>query len=111
VNAQRRSRQFLTAAATAPTAEPAAQPAPEKPATSRRLGAKTSEAPTEAPSRTAFTWRRTPQQGIIMDELALKLKREVGRAKLDHAEILAALVDLAAESPAVFGALAARLQP
>ena len=45
-----------------------------------------------------------------MDELTIRLKRQLGRAKLDQAEILTALVTLATENPAVFGALAARLQ-
>lgn len=45
-----------------------------------------------------------------MDELTIRLKRQLGRAKLDHSAILAELVSLAADNPAVFGALAARLQ-
>jgi len=45
-----------------------------------------------------------------MDDMALRLKRELGRAKLDRAEMLTALVRLAADNPAVFGALVATLQ-
>jgi hypothetical protein len=60
--------------------------------------------------RTAFTWRLTADQALTMDEMTLRLKRELGRPKLDKAEMLAALVALAAESPGVFGALIARMQ-
>jgi len=45
-----------------------------------------------------------------MDEMTIRLKRQLGRPKLDHAEILAALVEIASDSPPVFGALVARLQ-
>lgn len=60
--------------------------------------------------RTAYTWRRTPEQALAMDELTLRLKRHLGLAKLDHAAILVALVDLAMGNPMVFGALATQLQ-
>jgi hypothetical protein len=60
--------------------------------------------------RTAFTWRLTAEQGIALDTMMLRLKRELGRPKLDRAEMLAALVALAGENPAVFGALVARMQ-
>jgi hypothetical protein len=60
--------------------------------------------------RTAFTWRLTTEQGITFDTMMLRLKRELGRSKLDKAEMLAALVALADENPAVYGALVARLQ-
>ena len=60
--------------------------------------------------RTAFTWRLTAEQGITIDMMVLRLKRELGRAKLDRAEMLAALVGLADGNPAVFGALVAYLQ-
>jgi hypothetical protein len=61
-------------------------------------------------SRTAFTWRLTAEQALMMDEMTLRLKRQLGRAKLDKAEMLAALVGLAADNAGVFGALAARMQ-
>lgn len=101
-----RKRQFNIASpiATAPTAEPA--PVTDVP-TSRRQDAKT---PGAAAGRAAYTWRRTPEESLTMDELTIRLKRELGRAKLDHAEILAALTGLAVDNSAVFGALAARLQ-
>ena len=101
-----RKRQFSIAGpATAPTAEPAATPdvkTPRRPDVTPQAGPQR--------ERAAFTWRRTPEQALTMDELAIRLKRELGRVKLDHAEILAALTGLAMESPAVFGALTARLQ-
>jgi hypothetical protein len=63
-----------------------------------------------AERRTAFTWRLTAEQGIALDTMMLRLKRELGRPKLDRAEMLAALVGLAGDNPAVFGALVARMQ-
>lgn len=60
--------------------------------------------------RTAFTWRLTADQALMMDEMTLRLKRQLGRSKLDKAEILVALVGLAADNPGVFGALVARMQ-
>jgi hypothetical protein len=42
--------------------------------------------------------------------MTLRLKRQLGRAKLDKAEMLAELVGLAEENPAIFGALVARMQ-
>ena len=60
--------------------------------------------------RTAFTWRLTADQALMMDEMTLRLKRQLGRAKLDKAEMLAALVGLAADNPGVFGALVAWMQ-
>lgn len=65
---------------------------------------------TPGQGRRAFTWRRTAEETLTMDDLALSLKRQLGRAKLDHAEILAALTGLAMDTPAVFGALTTRLQ-
>jgi hypothetical protein len=59
--------------------------------------------------RPAFTWRRTPAQSILMDELTIRLKRETERGRIDHSEILGALVELADENPTVFGALAGKL--
>jgi hypothetical protein len=61
-------------------------------------------------ARTAFTWRLTADQALALDEMTLRLKRQLGRAKLDKSEILAALVGLAEENPAIFGALVARMQ-
>jgi len=42
--------------------------------------------------------------------MTLRLKRQLGRAKLDKAEMLAELVALAEENSGVFGALVARMQ-
>jgi hypothetical protein len=44
-----------------------------------------------------------------MDELTIRLKRETERGRIDHSEILGALVELADENPTVFGALAGKL--
>jgi hypothetical protein len=60
--------------------------------------------------RIAYTWRLTADQALAMDDLMLRLKRELGRGKLDKAEMLAALVSLAAGNPGIFGALVAQLQ-
>lgn len=75
--------------------------------TARRPGTETASAPK---ARAAYTWRRTPAEALAMDELTIRLKRELERAKLDHSEILAALVEIATENHAVFGALAGKLQ-
>ena len=99
----RKSRFERAEAPTAPTADRSAPATPSRPAV------KTPVAVPE-PKRAAFTWRRTPAEALAMDELAIRLKRELERAKLDHSEILAALVEVATESPAVFGALAGKLQ-
>ena len=66
--------------------------------------------PQRGARRTAFTWRQTAEEVLALDEMTLKLKRQLGRPKLDKAEILGALVGLAEENSAVFGALVARLQ-
>ena len=63
-----------------------------------------------AKERIAFTWRLTPAEANTIDGMVLDLKRQLGRARLDRAEMLAALVGLAASNPAVFGALVAQLQ-
>jgi hypothetical protein len=96
-------RRFSVATGTAPNADDIPDAT-----TPSRHDAKT--AAPEPKSRAAFTWRLTPEQSIAMDDMTLRLKRELGRAKLDRAEMLAALVELAADSPPVFGALVARLQ-
>jgi len=62
------------------------------------------------PTRTAFTWRLTPQQAIALDDMLLRLRRELDLARLDRATMLAALVELTASNGAIFGALAAKLQ-
>jgi hypothetical protein len=60
--------------------------------------------------RTAYTWRLTVDQAVTMDDLMVRLKRELRRGKIDRSEILAMLVDLAAGNPGVFGALVAQFQ-
>jgi hypothetical protein len=79
--------------------------------TSGRLDVQASNSQTPARERrTAFTWRLTAEQGMTLDTMMLRLKRELGRPKLDRSEMLTALVALADDNPAVFGALVARLQ-
>ena len=79
--------------------------------TSERQDVKTPpEAPQPGARRTAFTWRLTAEEALALDEMTLRLKRQLGRPKLDKAEMLAALVALAEENSAVFGALVAQLQ-
>jgi hypothetical protein len=104
----RPSRKSRFERAETPTAATADRP----PATASKRPAAAPAKPLQGaePKRAAFTWRRTPAEALAMDELAIRLKRELDRAKLDHAEILAALVEVASESPAVFGALAGKLQ-
>ncbi|MGI5493946.1 hypothetical protein [Microtetraspora malaysiensis] len=97
-------KRFVTAAATAPNADDTIPDVK----TSRRKAVKTSVE--SEPTRTAFTWRLTPDQVIEHDELILQLRRELGRAKLDKATVLDTLIKLAAENRAVYGALVARLQ-
>jgi hypothetical protein len=62
------------------------------------------------PQRSAYTWRLTPEEANRLDGLVIRLRSELGIARMDRATMLSALTALAAESPAVFGALAARLQ-
>ncbi|CUU61272.1 hypothetical protein Ga0074812_1722 [Parafrankia irregularis] len=88
---------------TSPTADDTTQ------ATSRRPDA-TTPATAKPGQRSAFTWRLTPEQANQLDGLLLRLREELGVARLDRAAMLTALTGLAAENPAVFGALVARLQ-
>lgn len=62
------------------------------------------------PKRAAFTWRRTAGQALALDELSLWLKRKTGRPRIDHSEILDALVSTGTENPAVQEVLAAKLR-
>ena len=57
-----------------------------------------------------FTWRLTAEEALAFDEMTLRLKCQLGRAKLDKAEILAARVGLAEDNQAVFGSLVARME-
>lgn len=97
-------KRFSTAAPTPPNAD---ESVPDV-QTPRRPALQTS-AP-RAGGRSAFTWRLTPEEANRIDGLVLRLRTELGRARLDRATMLTALVEIADESPAVFGALVARLQ-
>ena len=88
-----------------------AELSPPSPKLARRRDVISSPGRSPAPARrTAFTWRLTADQALALDEMTLRLKRQLGRAKLDKAEMLAALVGLAEENSAVFGALVAWMQ-
>ena len=69
-----------------------------------------SKEPQAPERRTAFTWRLTADQALALDAMMLHLKRELGRPKLDRAEMLTALVALAGDTPTVFAALTARMR-
>lgn len=106
MSATRRPPRFAVASGLAPSAEeavgvttPGRQDVAASPSPARAAG-----------GRTAFTWRLTADQALALDEMTLRLKRQLGRPKLDKAEMLAALVGLAGENPAIFGALVARMQ-
>jgi hypothetical protein len=91
------------ASPTTPNADEAVQdaPVPKRP-----------DVQTSNPSRKhdrAFTWRLDLHQADLLDSLTLKLRRELGISRLDKATWLDALVHLADENPAMFGALVARL--
>lgn len=57
----------------------------------------------------AFTWRLDADQAFLLDSLTLKLRQELRISRLDKATWLDALVSLADENPAIFGALVAKL--
>jgi hypothetical protein len=106
MSATRRPPRFAVASGLAPSAEevvgvatPGRQDVATSPTSARSSG-----------GRTAFTWRLTAEQALALDEMTLRLKRHLGRPKLDKAEMLTALVGLAEENPAIFGALVARMQ-
>jgi hypothetical protein len=87
----------LAAAPTAPTADD--NPAPDV-TTSRRPDVKT---PAKS-ARIAFTWRLTPAEANRLDALALRMRGDLGLARLDRATVLTALCHLADDNPAVYGA-------
>lgn len=101
-------RTFKTIAPTSPNADDAL-PAPAPAQTSRRPDVQT-PAQAKKPPRSAFTWRLTAEEANRLDGLVLRLRAELGVARLDRATMLTALTELADENPAVFGALLARLQ-
>ena len=90
---------------TAPNADD--RPAPSR--GSRRPDVQTSGKETRE-RRTAFTWRLTAEQGLLLDGLQLRLRKDLGVPRIDRADMLDALARVADESPGVYGALLARLQ-
>jgi len=89
-----------------------AELSPPSPKLARRRDVISSPGRSPAPARrTAFTWRLTADQAQMLDEMTLRLKRELRRGKLDRAEMLNVLVGPTADNPGgVFGPLVARLQ-
>ena len=59
--------------------------------------------------RSAFTWRRTVQQKLDHDEVLMRLRRDLVTTRMDLADVLADLLDLASTSPVVYAALLTRL--
>jgi hypothetical protein len=66
--------------------------------------------PKAAGGRRAFTWRLPAERADALDEMTLRVKRDLGRLRLDKAEMLDELLGLAEENPGVYGALIARMQ-
>lgn len=102
----RKRKRFSTVAN--PTA-PNADDAPARPKPARRPDVQTSTT-RAAGRRSAFTWRLTTEQALLLDGLQLRLRQDMGVPRIDRAEMLDALARIADESPGVYGALLARLQ-
>jgi len=94
------------AAPTAPSADD--PPARDVPAP-RRPDVQTPPAATR-PGRIAFTWRLTPDEANRIDGLVLRMRSDLGVARLDRATVLAALCHLADTNPAVYGAALGQIQ-
>ena len=94
------------AAPTAPTADDAAAMDVQTPG---RPDVQASQSVTK-PGRIAFTWRLTPDEANRVDALVLRMRSDLGVAKLDRATVLAVLCHLAAEDPAVYGATLSQLK-
>ena len=85
-------KRFSVAGGTLPSADDAIDVT-----TPGRQDVTTPRPPRPGARRTAFTWRLTAEEALALDEMTLRLKRQLGRPKLDKAEMLAALVGLAEE--------------
>jgi hypothetical protein len=118
------TKRFSTAPITAPTAgeaipnsrtAPAGVQAPRSPEVQapRRPGVTTATPVSESvevAARIAFTWRLTPGQADQLDSLVLRLRRQLGRGRLDKASVLLALVELADENDEIRAAILGRLK-
>ena len=91
-----------------PTAPNADTPAADV-QTPRRPDVQTSE-PAGKPSRIAFTWRLTPSEANRLDALVLRMRSDLGLARLDRATVLTALCHLADSNPAIYGAVLGQIQ-
>ena len=114
----RRKKTFKTIHPTLPNADEAPSPAsaptspspaPQSTVTQEHIAAPKATSTATSNQRSSFTWRLWPDQSDQFDALVLRIKRDLGR-KADKADILWALVELADETPAIYGALIARLQ-
>ena len=76
-------------------------PPPERPDVRTSEGIK--------PARIAFTWRLTPDEANRLDALVLRMRSELGVARLDRATVLSVLCHLADSNQAVYGAALAEL--
>lgn len=94
------------AAPTAPSADDARAPAVPTP---RRPDVQTPPTAAE-PGRIAFTWRLTPDEANRIDTLVLRMRSDLGVARLNRATVLAALCHLADSNPAVYGAALGQIQ-
>lgn len=116
-----RPKVFSLAGATAPTAEPQVTPdqtasrpeAQTAPAASPATPARTSGAaavpPAREPRRNSFTWRQTDDQQDALEQLVRSARRAAGR-RVDKADVLAGLVELANEYESVGQSLFERLR-
>lgn len=118
MNAAKTPRVFSLAGATAPTAEdaaaqaaaaqtasrPEAQTSPAAPpVTPAQPAAPVEVPPARAARRSSFTWRQTEDQQDALETLLRTTRRAVGR-RVDKADVLAALVDMANDYPESVGA-------
>jgi hypothetical protein len=96
----------------APTAPNADDPAAGQPSDVTAPGRPdvTTPAPAGKPGRIAFTWRLTPDEANRLDALVLRIRGDLGLARLDRATVLTALCHLAEDNPAVYGAVLGQLQ-
>jgi hypothetical protein len=81
--------------------------------TLRRTDARTPGRPdvqTSEAGRIAFTWRLTPDEANAIDALVLKMRGDLGLARLNRAAMLSALCRLAADNPSVYDAVLGELE-
>jgi hypothetical protein len=102
----KRARRFSTVATTQATAE---TPAPAPAAEPKAKAAPAAPAEPAAEKRSAYTWRLTAREALQLDSLVLELRSELGRGHLSRADVLGALVKIAASDKAVRTQLVERI--